>query len=277
MSRWKERGWQDSLAAGPISAQPIVDADAEFDVTDDFPRRDVEDYRLDIENGQRQSAIPISVAFELEDDDVQEVFGVFGQDALKNKTLTLSKSYSNRRTYGLSVDEDAARNHVVRSSLLPEENKENLLKCSNWKELAEHLAAAEQTEEIKRISQVVSATAEKGASHYIYNNILSSRVPKFLYFDEYYQMNGHENIQSLIQREEADQLLASDYPLLGLIRLARLDIKDLLDVKRTASLRNKLEGAGNHLSRQILKYWSQNKHIQMRFDVREARQKTQKE
>jgi hypothetical protein len=29
-----------------------------------------------------------------------------------------------------------------------------------------------------------------------------------------------------------------------------------------------LEGAGNHLTRQILPYWSQNKHLQMRFDVR---------
>jgi hypothetical protein len=31
-----------------------------------------------------------------------------------------------------------------------------------------------------------------------------------------------------------------------------------------------LEGAGNHLTRQILPYWSQNKHLQMRFDVRPA-------
>jgi hypothetical protein len=31
-----------------------------------------------------------------------------------------------------------------------------------------------------------------------------------------------------------------------------------------------LEGAGNHLTRQILPYWLQNKHLQMRFDVRPA-------
>jgi hypothetical protein len=31
-----------------------------------------------------------------------------------------------------------------------------------------------------------------------------------------------------------------------------------------------LEGAGNYLTRQILPYWSQNKHLQMRFDVRPA-------
>lgn len=36
-------------------------------------------------------------------------------------------------------------------------------------------------------------------------------------------------------------------------------------------MKNQLEGAGNYLSRQILKYWSQNKHISLRFDVRPAK------
>jgi hypothetical protein len=59
--------------------------------------------------------------------------------------------------------------------------------------------------------------------------------------------------------------------LLGLINLARIKLDDLLNVKRTLELTNTLEGAGNHLTRQILKYWSQNKHLQMKFDVREAK------
>jgi predicted ATPase len=66
-------------------------------------------------------------------------------------------------------------------------------------------------------------------------------------------------------------LQRSDHPLLGLISIARLKLEDLLNVKRTLELTNTLEGAGNHLSRQILKYWSQNKHLQMKFDVREAK------
>ncbi len=36
-------------------------------------------------------------------------------------------------------------------------------------------------------------------------------------------------------------------------------------------MKNRLEGAGNHLTRQIVRYWSQNKHLQLRFDVRQAR------
>jgi hypothetical protein len=41
------------------------------------------------------------------------------------------------------------------------------------------------------------------------------RIPKFLYFDEYYQMTGHENVPALIQRKTDNTLAASQYPRRG--------------------------------------------------------------
>ncbi|NLG84596.1 MAG: ATP-binding protein [Firmicutes bacterium] len=84
-------------------------------------------------------------------------------------------------------------------------------------------------------------------------------------------MKGHENIEALKQRLASGNLQRSDYPLLGLVELANLTLDDLLNPQRTLDLKNRLEGAGNKLTRTILKYWSQNKHIQMRFDVRTAK------
>jgi len=84
-------------------------------------------------------------------------------------------------------------------------------------------------------------------------------------------MRGCENIEKLQKRVAEKKLEPSDYPLLGLIELARLDIPQLLNAQRTQEIKNKLEGAGNHLTKQILPYWSQNKHLQMRFDVRPAK------
>ena len=84
-------------------------------------------------------------------------------------------------------------------------------------------------------------------------------------------MTGHENIEALMQREASSTLKNSDHPLLGLIRLARLNLPELLNPNSTIELKNKLEGASNHLTRQILKYWSQNRHLRMTFDVRPAR------
>ena len=124
---------------------------------------------------------------------------------------------------------------------------------------------------MKRLLGLVTKFKGHPASWHAFNHILLSRLPKFLYFDEYYQMTEHENVPALIKRQTDNKLEKSDYPMLGLVNLARLKLDDLLNVNRTLELTNTLEGAGNHLSRQILKYWSQNKHLQMKFDVREAK------
>jgi len=133
------------------------------------------------------------------------------------------------------------------------------------------LLAEEATEENKRLKNILDVINKHSVSWYIYNNFLSTRIPKFLYFDEYYQMKGHENIETLKSRQAANTLEHSDYPMLGLIGLARLNLDQLLTPLSTQDLVNKLEGAGNRLSKKVLQYWSQNKHVQMRFDVRPAK------
>ena len=89
-----------------------------------------------------------------------------------------------------------------------------------------------------------------------------------MYFDEYYQMRGCDNFAALQQRAADEMLENPDHPMLGLIRKARLDFDSLLSPRRTRDLKNKLEGTGNHLTKSIVKYWSQNTNLQMRFDVR---------
>ena len=83
-------------------------------------------------------------------------------------------------------------------------------------------------------------------------------------------MTGQLNVQKLKEREATTGLFPSDRPMLGLIELARLKLDDLMNPQDTQELKNKLQGASNHLSKQILKYWSQNKHLHVQFDLRTA-------
>jgi predicted ATPase len=111
---------------------------------------------------------------------------------------------------------------------------------------------------------------KRGLAYTIWDKHLHPHYPTFMYFDEYYQMQGHDNVEALKARRDSNSLKSSDRPLLGLIELARLDIDKLETTRRTQELKNKLQGASNYLSNQILKYWSQNKHLRMNFDVRPA-------
>lgn len=186
--------------------------------------------------------------------------------------LTLSKNYDNKRSFELEVDQPKALAFLVDKAGFSQPILEAIKSVSRTADdLLTALQAQEQTEEVKRVTEILNVIKTGGVNGYIYDKMLASNEPKFLYFDEYYQMTGHENIEALIQRESTNQLKPSDHPLLGLVRLARLKLPELTNPASTIELKNKLEGASNHLTKQVLKYWSQNRHLKMTFDVRPGR------
>lgn len=267
----KNESGKTALLQALYKINPIIANHANFDVTDDYPRKEIGDYQHQVDAGTRMPATVIETTFQIEDTDAEAVTAVFGENALSSRSLKLLKGYSNKSTFSFDFDETAARVHLIDAASLVDPLQEQLRGVDGWEAFLEVLESAEVTEAVTRLKELVAKFKDHGAQWHAYNSILKGRIPKFLYFDEYYQMVGHENVNALMERKDANTLKPSDYPLLGLINVARLKLADLLNAQRTLELTNTLEGAGNHLTRQILKYWSQNKHLQMKFDVREAR------
>ena len=268
----KNEAGKTALLTALYRTNPIIPEDAVFDLTYDYPKREVEDYRFAVENRNRDEAVIVEVLYELEDGDVEAVAAVFGPKALTGKTFTHKTYYGKSNSkFCLVTDEVAARKHLADNPALPDELKGTLKGAADWDAFASALNSAEATEAVKALKGLVTKVREKGFDSYIFSSLIWPRAPKFLYFDEYYQMEGQANLNALIKREDTKQLEGSDRPLIGLINLARLDHRKLVETKNTTELKNKLEGAGNHLTNRIVKYWSQNRHIQMRFDVRDAK------
>ena len=283
---------------------PVIDSDDNFNVTHDYPRANVEDYEHGVQTGARDPATVVTAVYELSDEDVADVEEHFGADVFVNRLATLSRGYENQTCFEINVDESAAVQHLVAKANLPDEVRTNAAHASPLEKLLSTLttavedqdrardaalAAAAQLEDgaekakatdeanklqesasAKQLRSDISTYLEKGFDEYVRNTYFDHKLPKFLYFDEYYQMEGQVNLQKLKERQAAGKLTESDRPMLGLIELARLDVDKLLAAKDTQELVNKLEGASNYLSKQILKYWSQNKHIHVRFDLRPA-------
>ncbi|MFT3939328.1 AAA family ATPase [Rhodopseudomonas sp.] len=268
----KNEAGKTTLLTALYRTNPIVPADAVFNETYDYPKREVEDYRFAVENGGRDEAVVVECLYELDADDTEAVTSIFGPKVLKEKIFTRKTYYGKTNSkFWLVTDEAAARKYLADNPALPDDLKTALTGAADWGAFAAALDAAEATEAVKSLNGLVVKVREKGLGSYIFNSLIWPRAPKFLYFDEYYQMEGQANLNALIAREDAKTLEDSDYPLLGLINLARLDHRKLVETKNTTELKNKLEGAGNHLTNRIVKYWSQNRHIQMRFDVRDAK------
>jgi predicted ATP-dependent endonuclease of OLD family len=268
----KNEAGKSALLIALYRLNPIVHTNDMFSVTLDYPRMHVEDYNIAIEEKKRTPAVPIEAGYSLDEEELTAIKDLFGRDCIKNSVLTLSKDYDNKEIFSFTIDDNKALAYLIDNADFSAQAREAIKSTERTAgALLAVLQSQEQTSEIRRVNDILGTIATQNVSAYIWNNILKPRWPKFLYFDEYYQMTGHENIEALIQRQRNNQLRSSDHPMLGLVRLARLRLEDLLNPNSTIELRNKLEGASNHLTRQVLKYWSQNKHLKMNFDVRPAR------
>lgn len=252
---------------------PIIEAGGEFNVIDDYPRRSVTDYETDIQFERRAHAQVVQATFMLEPDDVEVVQRIFGSKCFNDKkpSVTLHKGYSNEVIFSdLNMNSEESLRYIVERADLSQLLEKELYDQKDVHGMKEILTNTEQTEAVGRLLSILQEISDYDVSYYVYNHVLDRRIPKFLYFDEYYQMKGQDNLDALKSRVESDSLEESDYPLLGLIDLAGLELNQLVDPKRTEALISRLEGAENQLTKKVLQYWSQNQHLRMKFDIRPA-------
>ena len=270
----KNEAGKTALLKALYRLNPIIETEGSFNATDDYPRRSLNDYEDSLAAGQGEPATVVTAQYALDASDVSAIREFLGPDALEDDspTMTLCKGYSNRIECDIpGIDVDAALRHFVDvrglTGLLVEEGETKL----TAEDVAERLAYAEQTEIVQGYTGFFQAVSKRGISQITFVAILEERVPKFLYFDEYYQMRGQDNVEALSQRQVNNTLLESDYPLLGLLKLANLELGDLISPGRTERLVAKLEAAANRLTDGLLKYWSQNRHLRMEFEVHPGR------
>ena len=271
----KNEAGKTALLRALYRLNPINETDGSFNVTHDYPRRAFIAYEGQVEAGLREPATVAHATYELESEDVASIKDVFGPACFVSNapSVTLSKGYSNELEISeIEVNCREALIHLIGAANLPQQVASKLGDSSTAHDMVQILQAeAEQTEAIQNLTSVLERVAEAGFSRYIFDEILMERIPKFLYFDEYYQMKGQDNLEALIQRVENGALDQSDQPLLGLIYLAGLKLEQLIDANETETLIARLEAAGNQLTQSVLTYWSQNRHLRMKFDIRQAR------
>ena len=269
----KNEAGKTALLKALYRLNPVLQADGDFDPTEDYPRRAVSDYEDEVEAGRREPAQVVKATFNLERDDIEAVEEVYGPKCLRGKcpAVTLSKGYENKRSFsGLQVDKDETFGHLFEVTGLPHTLTEQLGALGSVDEIVQTLNEQEQTEAVQELVSMLNDISEHGISHFVYNSVLRDRIPKFLYFDEYYQMQGQDNVDALRERIQQSALEDSDHPLIGLLELARLDLDQVANPQRTQTLLAKLEAAENRLTRTVLAYWSQNRHLRMTFDIRPA-------
>ncbi len=267
----KNEAGKTALLKALYRLNPVRASDADFDTTRDYPRRDLIDYEEGLANDPQDVAHVVRATYALDAECIETIESMYGVRCLKdrNAVVELRKDYSNQVTCsGLQVDHEAAISHLVASADLPNSLSESLESCESIPNLLEALQGIEETDASREFGRRLGEIPDGDVEKAIYDQIIFPKSPKYLYFDEYYQMKGQDNLNALQDRCNQGNLEEADEPLLGLIEFAGLNLDQLMNPEQTEKLLGRLEAAENRLTNKALKYWSQNSHLRMKFDIR---------
>lgn len=225
--------------------------------------------------GEYQSARPITVTFELSDDEVAAAKTAFGDDVLRSRTWTLSLKYDGTAPNSIDLGEEQA----CRALEARHGTATGAVKLSALRAALDKLAT--ETEPDASGTQIPTSGAQKAqtareALNKLYPdtlahavlNFLWARRPRFFYFDEYSQLSGRTDILPLIEALKTGteaSLSESQRTALSLLRLGFAS--DALVSADYEKRSGEMESVAADLTRQVGKYWHQNDSLRLRIDI----------
>ena len=259
----KNESGKTSLLHALEKLNPLDEARRKLDKYRDYPRYKLTDY---------DASLPVSnTTWQLNDEDIEAVEEKLGEGALNAQTLVITHKHDGSKTWDLSLDHQKIIKHFISEAGCNASEVKKLSACKSSDELAA-AAQAFTTDLSERVKTLISTLTEFRDSKPTLGaiDILSKRVPKFLYFSLYDRMNGAVALNDLANRKANNSLNANDQVFLSFLEFAGTSIDDVVALQQYEPLKAKAEAAGISISRRIFKYWSQNKHLKVQFEVTPA-------
>lgn len=247
---------------------PVEASERSFNHTMEFPRS-----RLH-EAGDGAGQRVLTTTWDLGDSDVAAVEAVLGSGTLSSRSIVVVKAYGQAGSnWTVQLDEgNVIAGLVAKGEDLTAPATERVNKQTTVAGL--RAMVAQQGDKATNGERRLIALADEwrdGKPNLAAIDVLHELMPKFLYFSTYEAMPGRVAVEDLIARKaNPAKMTEEDRIFLALLALARTSLEEVRDEELSEALIAKLEGVSNAISRAIFAYWSQNKHLKVRFDYREA-------
>ena len=228
-----------------------------------------------VESNNKNEDDIVEVTFSLEQKDIDEIENFITCQCLSadGPTITLSKGYSTAIKvvrYGFDVDVDAIISHISANAKV----KLSSSMTDPTKRSKELLAQLDLSEDEQHY-RILEAVASSNVRDLIYNSILYPRIPKFIYLDEYPQMNSVVNITQLINSMADDNIRPSDQPILDILSSAEVNYSEIIKPSRASDQGieiRKATSAIDQVLNEIFEYWSQHEIYNMESEILRANQ-----
>jgi hypothetical protein len=198
----------------------------------------------------------------VENADREAFVSALGIDPLRDENVVVECSYENKTSWTVHLDEEQLVRHILGQASLsaPESNK-----IRNAGSVEDFIAGlegiTEPREKQKGLLATLKAQYTRGTAALAVVDLLSKRLPHFLYFNEYYILPGQVALLDFEDRSARSQLGHKDQVFEALLALAGTSTEAIKDISTFERMRASLEAVSNRLSDEIFEYWSQNSHL----------------
>jgi hypothetical protein len=245
----------------------------EFRDIDDYPRWLLAEHRR---NGEIERTRPIEVTFELEPADVEAMEAIGGKGVVRDaQQLVVQKDYANELHVSLpEINERATVVRLVEGAMLPDGLRGIIGEPATVADLVTRLGEVEHavpkidkpTEQaVGKLHDTINSQFPEGVTQAL-ESLIFQRMPSFLYFSEYSQLQGKVDLEHLF---DGTQLDPSQLTARSLLRLAHADNRSLLALDYEER-KSELEAAANRLTQEVARYWTQSSDLKVDIDVEMA-------
>lgn len=223
-----------------------------FDELRDYPRRYRSRDKVKIPTTE-----PIALTFKIDDADRTAFEQKFGEGTLLVDEVRVTRRYGSAQTWWPQFADDLAL-------ITPQIVNSGLSIDKYVKETYEQTLAALESSSATGAVELAKTLQEQDLPSKA-RKFLSSRLPKFQYFDEYNILPGAVSIARL-QTVDEDELDASERTALSLLRLASVEQEEFTETEYE-SRKAALEAAANQLTDELFEYWTQNADLSVELDI----------
>jgi hypothetical protein len=254
-----------------------VDSDVGYVVLEDYPRKGLNEY---LKRHNEDPAIVAELTYQLQENEIEEINRHFGFKLLQEFSFKRHCKYNGSSTIIITVPEMPYIQHLISGAKLPSEIATKASQAKTIRQLISILDGLDLNTEAKSFLEALKLRfgPTEGSwndllDHYIWKRFLFPKIPKFLYFDDYYLLPGKINLPALQQRvqtslQNKQPLENEDKTVLSLLQMADVDLEDLVGTTGYESVKAKLEGISNSITDKVFEYWTQNRELDVEFDIR---------
>lgn len=205
---------------------------------------------------------PIWTRWKLSPEEKTEFEEEFAAGVLTSDEVTVSKGYDNKLRVSVSTNEKVVVARLIGEANLSEQDATDIVgPHDSIDSLSKALSAlTSPTERHQELQAKVAKEYPAGVAQKA-RNMIAARLPKFVYFSEYYTLPGEVALEEFISRKASKTLTRGEQVFEALLDLAGTTAEQIRSLNKFEELNAALRAVSNNISEQIFEYWSQNRHL----------------